>query len=347
MQSHDTAGPQPWLLWYGILDPHAPFATNATYLAKVNESAVDVPVSWAQPLEAMHPGDSYSSIAKNVGGNFTDAQIRSVRRDYWGAVVEADALFARVLAVAEATGHLNNTIVVFTSDHGEMSMEHRQYLKNSMREPASRVPLIFAGYGQAAGIIPQGLIVTNYTSLVDLMPTLGQLGGAVIPPAVSGHSLSPFFGGGGSAVFPRDHACMEFHSNLANTGVFGIVKAGWKLVVWGNQVYPWLNASAYTAQLFNLQADQYELTDVSAQHPEVVASLHASLVNEWGGRDPQDIDKEAKSLDLATYNQWFISMYGSNSSPQLRKAYEAMYSGFDEADWQRIQQWYSISEMVF
>jgi len=123
------------------------FQTDATYLAHVNATKpFDAPPQVLR--NATHPYDAYMSIAKNVWQhNFSDAQITEMRSAYWGGAAESMILMRQVLVEASKAGLLNNTVVVITSDHGEMSLEHRQGLKSSLHEPSVRVPLIVIPFG--------------------------------------------------------------------------------------------------------------------------------------------------------------------------------------------------------
>merc|ERR1711988_1997125 len=80
-------------------------------------------------------------------GNFTPELLERNMRCWYAMSNQTDLMLGQVWAKAEETGNLDNTIVIFTSDRGEMHMEHRQHLKNSMYEGSSRVPLLIAGPG--------------------------------------------------------------------------------------------------------------------------------------------------------------------------------------------------------
>ena len=99
---------------FGLLDPHPPYASNATWRAKVNASAVDAPPLPA--LRDMHPFDARQSLLKNVTLDDSPAQLRERRTVYWAAAAQALVGLEGVLAVARETGHLNNTVVT-TSDN--------------------------------------------------------------------------------------------------------------------------------------------------------------------------------------------------------------------------------------
>ena len=173
-----------WMLYCSVNIPHPSFQTNATWLAYVHEDKIDVPTWLAK--EDFHPADAYQSQSKNVWRNFSDSEILKVRKTYYAMCAETDYLMGRVLDAANRTGHLDNTYVVFLSDHGEMNMEHRQVWKNSMYEASARVPLIIAGPGVRAGAVN-----TNLTSLLDVYPTLVDMVGGVNPSYLDGHSLAP------------------------------------------------------------------------------------------------------------------------------------------------------------
>lgn len=73
----------------------------------------------------MHPVDIYSSISKNMTGEWTEEQIIEVRQYYYAMCMELDGMLQVLLQALEKSDTADNTFVIFTSDHGEMAMEHR------------------------------------------------------------------------------------------------------------------------------------------------------------------------------------------------------------------------------
>jgi choline-sulfatase len=305
LQQHDPSK-GPWMMWAGFLDPHPDYQTNATYIAKLNQSAL-----FTRPLPAlkdMHPFDRGMSISKNLLQNYTEAQMLEMRTAYWGAYVEALEDFYNVLYAAQQTGHLNNTVVIITSDHGEMSVEHRQDFKNSLREPSTRVPMVVASWGvpEFAGTL--GSVVTNLTSHIDVLPTIAELVGAPLPAYARGASMVPFLQGGGHAgararlAARKPYVAIEYHSNMGSAGSYSLRNDRYKVITFG-RTWPWFNASTYTTQLFDVVEDPWEERDVAAQHPDVVAAMLATLEQEWGGPGSiAAIDKERSDEALALYN---------------------------------------------
>ena len=326
---HQPAGGK-WLAWLGLLDPHPPYASNATWRALVNASAVDAPPlpAWAD----MHPFDARQSLLKNVVLEYTPEQLKTMRETYWGACAQALSGLVNVLDVAANTGHLNNTVVIFTADHGEMSMEHRQDYKNSAYEASSRVPLLIVPFGVPAMAGAAGRIVNVVTSHVDILPTIVDLvsGGAAAPPAgLRGQSLVPYLLAAPPPPRAKDFAYVEFHSNLASTGQYALVQSRYKLVQYGH-TWPWFNASAYTPRLFDVEADPQELNDLAAEQPAVVAAMTAALEAELGGSGAiARVDREIMDENLALYRSFFQAVYNDS---QLLKMFANAYVGPSPAE---------------
>lgn len=105
-----------------------------------------------------------------------------------------DALIGRVLAALEKAGLEENTIIVFTSDHGDMNGSHGLILKNVLFEEAQRVPFIFAGKGIKSNVSDQTTLVCNG---LDFIPTICDLAGIEVPLELPGISLKPVLTGKG------------------------------------------------------------------------------------------------------------------------------------------------------
>src|SRR5262249_22072331 len=120
----------------------------------------------------------------------TSDQVRAARRAYYGAISYFDGQIARLLAVLRDTGRLHNTVIIVTSDHGEMLGERGAWYKMSCYEGAVRVPLIIWSPRRFAA-----RKVTEPVSTMDLLPTLAGLAGAGDPREdagpLDGRSLLP------------------------------------------------------------------------------------------------------------------------------------------------------------
>ena len=119
----------------------------------------------------------------------TEAGWRSLRARYWGNIALVDRSVNMILRALAESGQMDNTIIVFTSDHGEMMGNHGILGKTVMYEEAVRVPLLIQAPGVEAGQIPGNF------SHIDLLPTVLDLMGEAIPDHVQGHSRAPVLRG--------------------------------------------------------------------------------------------------------------------------------------------------------
>jgi len=132
---------------------------------------------------------------------------------YYRLTESVDAQIGRVLAALKNSGLEDNTIIVFTSDHGEMNGSHGLILKNVMFEEAQRVPFIFAGKGIKTNYVDTTTMVCNG---LDLLPSLCDLAGIEIPAGLPGVSLKPFLTDKGEKP-ARDYLITEDYNSYQIT----------------------------------------------------------------------------------------------------------------------------------
>jgi len=189
--------------------------------------------------------------------------IRRARAAYFGMVTELDRMVGELLDELEKSGRMARTLVVYTSDHGEMLGENGLWLKNVLFENAARVPLIMAGGG-----LPRGKTVSAPVAHVDMVATMLELAGVPRDPKLRGHSLAALARGQGGHP---GIAYSESHSEGNCTGSFMIRKDRWKYI------YP----TGYDPILFDLESDPLEQHD-RAGEPATAAiqkELHAELLS--------------------------------------------------------------------
>ncbi len=183
---------RPFFLTVSFTQPHSPFVTRSEYWDRYEHDDIELPTVQAIPEQEMDAMSRWIYYAH--GGNLdqpTDEQIRNARHAYYGMV---SALDDKVGALMQALGDaelLEDTVIIFTSDHGEMLGERGQWYKQLFYEWSSRVPFIFSWPGH----FKPGRISEN-VSLVDLLPTVldvvsnGEWEKPVRP--YDGKSLYPF-----------------------------------------------------------------------------------------------------------------------------------------------------------
>jgi arylsulfatase A-like enzyme len=194
-----TRRDRPWALHLGFFRPHPPFAAPAPWHESTPWEAI--PPALAAPEEAaQHPLMAHWLGSQKRASFFTGAagtvqpmtadEIARTRRAYYGLIAEVDAAVGAVLEELDRTGQAEETLVVFTADHGEQLGDHGLLGKLGWFDQSYHLPLIVAGPGVAAG-----RRVEAFTEAVDLMPTLLGACGLPAPRACDGVALTPWLRG--------------------------------------------------------------------------------------------------------------------------------------------------------
>jgi arylsulfatase A-like enzyme len=181
--------------------------------------------------------------------------------EYYGMITHLDEQVGRILEALEESGHADDTIVVYTADHGLALGSHGLLGKQSLYEHSMRSPLILAGPG-----IPAGRSTAAFTYLFDLFPTICALAGVEPPGLPAGRDLRPLWEDEHARI--RDSVFLPF-SDLMRS----VRDERWKLIV-----YPPINHR----ELFDLRDDPHETRDLAADpaHEPEVARLTA-LMKTW------------------------------------------------------------------
>ncbi|XP_007891270.2 arylsulfatase K isoform X1 [Callorhinchus milii] len=272
---------QPFVLSLGLNLPHpyptpsmgeacggSTFKTSPYWLKKVSYELVSIP-KWL-PFFEMHPVDYYSSYTKNCTSDFTQKEIKNIRAFYYAMCAEMDLMLGKIFSALYDTGLQNNTYIIFTSDHGELAMEHRQFYKMSMYEGSSHVPLLLVGPG-----VSGGQQISNLVSLVDIFPTILDIAGVPFVGNLSGFSLLPLLSRGLRKKISFNNSrpnwvLSEFHGCNVNASTYMFRTGKWKYIAYADGV-------SIPSQLFDLIADPDELTNVATKYPEVTNILDGKL----------------------------------------------------------------------
>ena len=175
---------EPFLLLIGIKDPHPRMLVSQELLDLYPEEQIPLPDSLRDPLVGK-PGYQ-SSMKFRVRDNVTDQQFRRMFAHYYALITHIDRQVGRLLAALQEKGLADNTIVVFTSDHGEMLGDHGFVEKCLMYDPSVKVPCLVSWSDK----LPAGMRVKTPLAGVDLIPTLLDLAGVPIPEPIDGRSVA-------------------------------------------------------------------------------------------------------------------------------------------------------------
>jgi iduronate 2-sulfatase len=176
---------RPFFLAVGFFRPHTPYVSPKPYFDLYPEQKMPV-VQGVKEDQADIPPAGLGSYKKEQD-KLTDDLRRQCLQAYYASISFMDAQVGRVVNALDRLGLSDNTIIVFTSDHGYHVGEHGLWQKMSLFEESARVPLLIVAPGTAG----QGMAVKSPVSHIDLFPTLAELCGLKTPDNVQGQSLVP------------------------------------------------------------------------------------------------------------------------------------------------------------
>lgn len=179
---------RPWFLCASFSRPHFPLTAPRRFLDKYWPEGITPPKVERTGDTASHP--MTVGMAKGFRTEeVSEPEMMKARAAYFACVDYLDEIIGDLLHLLERSGLLENTIIVYTTDHGEMAGEHGLWWKNSWHEAAARVPLIFQTPSQRSGDSP-GRRLDTPVSLADLFPTLCGLANVEAPDGLEGRDLS-------------------------------------------------------------------------------------------------------------------------------------------------------------
>jgi len=157
-----------------------------------------------------HQG-AYNSPGNYPFDDMSEKDHRLARAAYWAMVDLIDVQVGRMVAALQESGQLENTIIIFMSDHGEMLGDHGIYLKGPyFYDPLTKVPLIM----RWPGAIPAGLKVPALVELTDLAPALLDAAGLPRHPGMQGRSIWPILSGKAEPGQHRDDVYCEYYNSM-------------------------------------------------------------------------------------------------------------------------------------
>lgn len=314
LQQRDTT--KPFFLWMSFARPHSPYDAPETYF----DMYLDHP---NMPMPAIGDwADRFDERIADVNAATThrsDIEIRRARAGYYGNITFIDHQIGRVFY--EMRRHQrevwDNTVIVFTSDHGDMMGDHHHWRKTYGYEPSARVPFLMR-LPQSFGV-KNNVVMDQPIELRDIMPTLLDCAGAPIPETVDGESLLRLARGQGNGW--RDFVQGE-HTESYRT------ELAMQYVTDGHEKYIWFH---YTDEelFFNLDEDPLECRNLAAdpawQERKGLWRKRLADINEKRG-DPRGkngelVPQQAGQAIRMTenYQKWKTAADVKIHSPELTK----------------------------
>jgi len=283
----ETNGDQPWALFVSFASPHHPLIAPPEYLAWYADADAIMPQDYALDARPTHPVLQELRRGLGIDSQLDDATVRRAVIAYYALCSFMDAQVGKVLAALEERGLAEDTLILYTSDHGDTVGEHGLWWKHTMYEGSAGVPMIVAGPG-----VPMGRVATTNTSHVDAFPTILDAAGVMPSPAdadLPGRSLLRL-----ARAAQREPRVVfgEYHAIGSITGYFMI----------RDDRYKYVEYVGYEPQLFDLEDDPDERVDL-ADDPRYAVMRDQCRAELRAICDPVAVDREAVAAQTRLLNE--------------------------------------------
>ncbi len=282
----------PWAAFVSLVSPHYPLTCPEAFYQMYDPAEIDLPIGFTEQARPKH-----SELANLLGffdyaRHFDAQKTLQAKAAYFGLTSFMDHCVGRVLTALDASGHAQNTVVIYASDHGDMLGDQGIWTKQVMYEQSAGVPMIMAGPG-----VPEGRHVGTAASLIDIAPTALDVCGVTedgTGEALFGQSLHAL---AQQPDNPERTILSEYHDGGSTTGTFMVRWQNWKYV----------HYVGHDPQLFDLDADGHELQNLAAignDRPEAFAALQEGEKRLRAFCDPDAVnalcfaDQKARIVEL-------------------------------------------------
>jgi choline-sulfatase len=271
-----TKDERPWMMTASFTHPHDPYVARQQFWDLYTDDEIPMPTVAELPDEQ---NDPHSRRLRRViaadTAEISDDQVRAARHAYLANISYVDHYVGEMLDVLERHGMADNTVVVFTADHGDMLGERGLWYKMSYFEHSARIPLIMRQPGVAGGDRNE-----THVGLLDLAPTLLDIAGIETPDVMDGTSVLRDVG--------ERTVVGEYLGEGAIAPIFMIRRGQWKYV-WSQPDPP---------QLYDLNADPSELANLATDpaHADTATAFAAEIFERW---DPEVINDAVRANQQA------------------------------------------------
>lgn len=256
----------PFALVASFIHPHDPYVARPEWWDLYSHDDIDLPEPFAATAhdpfsQRLMDGIEASTVP------LSEDDVRRARRAYLANVSYFDSKIGELVRTLDEIGELDNTVVIVTSDHGDMLGERGLWYKMNFFEHSARVPLVMAGPGVTQGV------ASNACSLVDLLPTFLEIAGGtqdILGQPVDGRSLMPMARG---EEDPIDEAIGEYCAEMAGHPVFMIRRGAFK----------YIHCDGDPPQLYDVRNDPGERHNLGADpnHTDMAVAFAQEVAHRW------------------------------------------------------------------
>ncbi len=258
---------RPFCAWLSFYGPHTPIIPSKRWANMYDPAEITLPANNPSKLASRA---RMMDVAREQYGMLTSEQHREMLARYYGFVSQIDYNIGRVLDELDSLGLADNTVVVYTADHGEMAGEHGLWTKFTLNYDGTvHIPMIL----RMPGVVPSGVVVDELVGLVDLLPTLCELTGQPISDKMQGTSLVAL--SQGKATDWRD----VIFSEIGYPG-----RAAGRCVLARTRTHAYIQYENYgqpMAELFDMAGDRWQMRNVidNPEYANIARKLKQSIAD--------------------------------------------------------------------
>ncbi len=312
---------QPFFLTVSFTHPHNPYTTTQEYWDRYSHDEINMPSVPFIPFEERDPwSQRYYHLIRQDEHDVTDEMIRTARHAYYGMISYVDDKVGELLNTLENTGLAENTIVVFSSDHGDMLGERGMWYKFNPFEWSTRIPMIISAPNGA-----KGRVENKGVSLVDLLPTFLDLATDGNPPKLSdrtdGHSFAKLIFGEDPSW--KDDVMIEYTGEGIYSPCLILRKNGFKYIYCEDD----------PGMLFDLNNDPKELDNLCGkpEYADKEKEMLDIILKRWDTKSIKKniIESQKRRLFLqevllkGKHTSWDFQPYKNASKTYVRSSREA------------------------
>ena len=255
---------QPWFLKVSFQRPHPPFDPPKRWHDRYGDKSFPMPKVgiWAEKKYGDKKG-SLENMTNATSGNFSEEDIRSALQSYYAGISYVDEQIGRVIQVLKSRGEYENTLILFTADHGDMMGDNHIWRKCRAYEGSANVPMILRWPENISVESSRGKIRNELIELRDVLPTFLDAAGMPKPAEMDGESMLGILNGKNwRSILDLEHAQIYEPDNA------------WTCLTDGKYKYIYFTLTGQQ-QLFDLSNDPNELIDLALENE------HSQLVQHW------------------------------------------------------------------
>lgn len=273
------AADTPFIAHLSILRPHPPFVAPEPYNAMYDPLAVPGFSRLATPDQeaSQHPWLAYQLSRRQFRASADERKMRRLKAVYFGLLSEVDAALGRLFEFLKQCRRWDDTLIIFTSDHGEQMGDHWLLGKCGYFDASYHIPLIVRDPRQRAHAT-RGSRVRSFTENVDIMPTMLNAIGCPVPLQCDGRPLAPFLEGSGTPSNWRTEAHWEFDfrdpTDAAVEEKLGLTLHQCTMNVIRDSAYKYVHFTKLPPLLFDLRKDPDEFVNCANDPDYLPVMLH-------------------------------------------------------------------------